>query len=135
MLKVTPIPCLEDNYAYLLDDGSGELAVVDASQGAPVLAALERAEGALTAIFATHHHFDHVGGNEEVLARHGNVRVYGYETDRGRIPCQTEYLRDGQTFTWGKTAVRALHIPGHTLGAVAYVIDDTVFTGDTLFLA
>jgi hydroxyacylglutathione hydrolase len=135
MLKVTPIPCLEDNYAYLLDDGSGELAVVDASEGAPVLAALDRTEGRLTAVFATHHHFDHVGGNEEVAARHPGVRVYGYETDRGRIPRQTEYLRDGQTFTWGQTSVRALHIPGHTLGAVAYVLDDTVFTGDTLFLA
>ena len=135
MLKVTPIACLEDNYAYLLDDGSGELAIVDASEPAPVLPALERAQGRLTAIFATHHHHDHVGGNEEVLARHGGARVYGYETDRGRIPCQTEYLRDGQTFTWGKTQVRALHIPGHTLGAVAYVLGDAVFTGDTLFLA
>jgi hydroxyacylglutathione hydrolase len=135
MLKVTPIPCLEDNYAYLLDDGSGELAVVDASEGAPVLAALEHGAGKLTAIFATHHHHDHVGGNEDVLARHPSARVYGYETDRGRIPRQTEYLRDGQTFTWGSTEVRALHIPGHTLGAVAYVLGDAVFTGDTLFLA
>jgi hydroxyacylglutathione hydrolase len=135
MLKVTPIPCLEDNYAYLLDDESGELAVVDASEPAPVLARLEQAEGRLTAVLATHHHHDHVGGNEEVRARHPNVRVFGYETDRGRIPCQTEFLRDGQTFTWGKSTVRALHIPGHTLGAVAYVLEDAVFTGDTLFLA
>jgi hydroxyacylglutathione hydrolase len=135
MLKVTPIPCLEDNYAYLLDDGSGELAVVDPSEGPPVLTAMARSERRLTAVFATHHHYDHVGGNEEVVARYPGVRVYGFETDRGRIPCQTEYLRDGQTFTWGKTAVRALHIPGHTLGAVAYVLEDAVFTGDTLFLA
>src|SRR5687768_8245208 len=104
MLKVTPIPCLEDNYAYLLDDGSGELAVVDASAGPPGLAALRQTDGRLTAVLATHHHPDHVGGNEEVVGRHPGVRVYGYETDRGRIPCQTEFLRDGQTFTWGKTA-------------------------------
>jgi hydroxyacylglutathione hydrolase len=135
MLKVTPIACLEDNYAYLLDDGSGELAVVDASEGAPVLAALDGAEGKLTALFATHHHHDHVGGNEEVARRYPGIRVYGYESDRGRIPGQTEYLKDGETFTWGKTAVRALHIPGHTMGAVAYVLSDAVFTGDTLFLA
>jgi hydroxyacylglutathione hydrolase len=135
MLKVTPIACLEDNYAYLLEDGSGELAIVDASEGAPVFAALEQTEGRLTAVLATHHHHDHVGGNEEVVARHPDIRVYGYETDRGRIPRQTEYLRDGQTFTWGNTTVRALHIPGHTLGAVAYVAGDAAFTGDTLFLA
>jgi hydroxyacylglutathione hydrolase len=135
MLKVTPIPCLEDNYAYLLDDGSGELAVVDASEGAPVLARVAQTEGRLTAVFATHHHYDHVGGNEEVALRHRDLRIYGYETDRGRIPRQTEFLHDGETFTWGKTTVRALHIPGHTLGAVAYVAGDAVFTGDTLFLA
>ncbi|MET0593399.1 MAG: hydroxyacylglutathione hydrolase [Polyangiaceae bacterium] len=135
MLKVTPIPCLEDNYAYLLDDGSGELALVDPSEGGPVFAALERAKGKLVAILATHHHHDHVGGNEEIVQRHPNLRVYGYESDRGRIPCQTEFLRDGDKFTWGKTEVRALHIPGHTLGAVAYVMDDALFTGDTLFLA
>ena len=135
MLKVIAIPCLEDNYAYLLDDGSGELALVDPSEGAPVFAALERAKGKLVAILATHHHHDHVGGNEEIVARHPNLRVYGYESDRGRIPAQTEFLRDGQPFAWGKTEVRALHIPGHTLGAVAYVMGDAVFTGDTLFLA
>ena len=135
MLKVTPVPCLEDNYAYLLEDGSGELAIVDASEGPPVLAALEKAEGKLTAVFATHHHHDHVGGNEDVVARYPGVRVYGYESDRGRIPAQSEYLSDGQTFTWGTTSVRALHIPGHTMGAVAYVLDDAMFTGDTLFLA
>src|SRR6185295_20387648 len=119
MLHVTAVPCLEDNYAYLLDDGSGELAVVDASEVGPVEAALDAAKGKLTAVFATHHHHDHVGGNDAVVDRHPGVRVFGYETDRGRIPAQTEFLRDGQTFRWGGSEVRALHIPGHTLGAVA----------------
>ncbi|HKQ68725.1 MAG TPA: hydroxyacylglutathione hydrolase [Polyangiaceae bacterium] len=134
-LGVTPIPCLEDNYAYLLDDGSGELAVVDASESAPVEAALAGAEGRLTAVFATHHHQDHVGGNEALAARHEGLRIYGYESDRGRIPNQSEFLTDGQAFTWSRLHIRALHIPGHTTGAVAYVIGDVVFTGDTLFLA
>ena len=66
---------------------------------------------------------------------HPGVRVFGYKSDRGRIPGQTEFLRDGETFKWGKSEVRALHIPGHTTGAVAYVVGDAVFTGDTLFLA
>jgi hydroxyacylglutathione hydrolase len=134
-LQVTAIPCLEDNYAYLLDDGSGELAVVDPSEAAPVEAALAKREGRLTAIFATHHHHDHVGGNEALVARHAGLRVFGYESDRGRIPGQTEFLKDGQSFAWGKSELRALHIPGHTLGAVAYVTGGAVFTGDTLFLA
>jgi hydroxyacylglutathione hydrolase len=134
-LQVTAVPCLEDNYAYLLDDGSGEIAVVDPSEAGPVEDALAKQKGRLTAIFATHHHHDHVGGNEALVARHPGIRVFGYESDRGRIPEQTEFLRDGQSFSWGKSEFRALHIPGHTLGAVAYVVDDAVFTGDTLFLA
>jgi hydroxyacylglutathione hydrolase len=135
MTHITPIPCLEDNYAYLLDDGRGELAVVDASEAEPVEEVLAHTDGRLTAIFATHHHHDHVGGNETIARRHPGLRVFGYESDRGRIPAQTEFLHDGQSFGWGNVEVRALHIPGHTLGAVAYVVGDAVFTGDTLFLA
>jgi hydroxyacylglutathione hydrolase len=135
MLEVTPIECLEDNYAYLLDDGSGALAVVDVSEAAPVRNALAAKKGRLVAIFSTHHHHDHVGGNEEIAREHPGVSIYGYESDRGRIPGQTQFLRDGQTFRWGNSEVRALHIPGHTTGAVAYVLDDAMFTGDTLFLA
>jgi len=135
MLDITPIACLEDNYAYLLDDGSGELAIVDVSEVGPVREALARKKGKLSAVFSTHHHHDHVGGNQEIASEHPGLRVFGYESDRGRIPAQTEFLKDGQTFTWGKSEVRALHIPGHTTGAVAYVLGGAVFTGDTLFLA
>src|SRR3954453_2338168 len=140
-LHITIVPCLEDNYAYLLDDGSGELAVVDPSEAKPVLDALDALreatgrKGALGAILSTHHHHDHVGGNLELAQRFPGLRVLGFKTDRGRIPGQTEFLEDGETFTWGETAVRALHIPGHTLGAVGYVMKGAVFTGDTLFAA
>jgi hydroxyacylglutathione hydrolase len=135
MLQVTAIPCLSDNYAYLLDDSSGELAIVDASEAAPILAALGSAKGKLSAVFSTHHHHDHVGGNEEIARRYPGVHVYGSAQDRGRIPAQTHFLSDSEAFTWGKTSLLARHIPGHTLGAVAYVAEGMVFTGDTLFLA
>jgi hydroxyacylglutathione hydrolase len=147
VLRVTPIPCLEDNYAYLLDDASGELAVVDPSDAEPVLEAIARNGGTLTAVLATHHHDDHVGGIVALLegarggaqararAASGTVPVYGGAIDRGRIPLQTNGLADGEVFTWGNTAVRALHVPGHTRGAMAYVAEDAVLTGDTLFIA
>jgi len=134
-IRVTTIPCLSDNYAYLLDDGSGELAIVDASEAEPVEAELARAKGRITAILSTHHHHDHVGGNEALAHRHPGLKIFGHASDRGRLPGQTEFLEDGASFAWGHTEVRALHIPGHTLGAVAYVMSDAVFTGDTLFLA
>jgi hydroxyacylglutathione hydrolase len=68
--------------------------------------------------------------------------VVAYSTDRGRVPAQTRFLEDGETFTFGELEVRTFHIPGHTLGAVAYFVRSknaseapAVFTGDTMFLA
>ena len=158
-MRIVPIPCLSDNYAYLLVcRETKEAAIVDVSEAGPVLKALEQGVGAfdsrrdvnespssredvrVVAILSTHHHHDHVGGNEEVRAKLGIDRVYGHASDRGRIPGQTQYLQEGDTFTIGRLHVKALHIPGHTLGAVAYVVTNppdvpAVFTGDTLFLA
>jgi hydroxyacylglutathione hydrolase len=144
-MRVVPIACLSDNYAYLLvDPETKEAAIVDPSEPDPVLRAVEENAGRngdvkVVAILATHHHPDHVGGNEEVANRLGIERVYGYQSDKGRIPKQSEFLDEGATFTIGSLLVRAIHIPGHTLGAVAYVVtrephDPIVFTGDTLFL-
>jgi len=51
------------------------------------------------------------------------------------LPGLTNGVSDGEQFEVGGLEVTAMHIPGHTLGAVAYLIDDAVFTGDTLFVA
>jgi hydroxyacylglutathione hydrolase len=139
-MRIVAVPCLKDNYAYLvMCEKTGESAIVDASESVPVIAAVAKEKLAPRAIWSTHHHLDHVGGNEQVKERLGISNVVGYATDRGRIPAQTKFLEDGETFKLGSIAVRALHIPGHTLGAVAYFCDDgtrpAVFTGDTLFVA
>lgn len=136
MLDVTLVPCLSDNYAYLLrDPATGECAVVDPSEAEPVLAALEALHARPTMILNTHHHHDHVGGNEALVAAFAGLRVVAHASDRGRVPGQTDSVHDGDTVTLGKTALRVLHVPGHTLGAVTYASDDAAFTGDTLFLA
>jgi hydroxyacylglutathione hydrolase len=135
-MHITAVPCLKDNYAYLIHaDGSEAALVVDPSEAPPVIEALEKARLRLAGILNTHHHFDHVGGNEELLKRYGELPVHGYCTDRGRIPGQTAFLEHGGQFTAAMLEFRALHIPGHTLGAVAYVVGDAVFTGDTMFAA
>jgi len=135
-VEVHLVPCLKDNYAYLLHEpGSADAIVVDASEDAPVLAELARLRLRPVAIMATHHHVDHVGGNEGLLARYPGLKVFGYRTDRGRIPGQTEFLDDEQEVEVAGIGVKALHIPGHTLGAVAYVAGGAAFTGDTLFAA
>lgn len=130
------MPCLKDNYAYLVHrEGSAEALVVDASEEAPVLAALGRLGLKPVAILATHHHHDHVGGNQGLVARFPELRVFGYRSDRGRIPAQTDELEDRQEFEVAGIGVQALHVPGHTLGAVTYVLEGAAFTGDTLFAA
>ncbi len=138
MIRVDVIPCLSDNYAYLVEcSDTGTMAVVDPSESEPVLARLAGKKP--DAIWATHHHPDHVGGNEAVSAAFGGLPILGHASDKGRIPGQTRFLEEGDSFTLGSLAVSVLHIPGHTTGAVAYVVkgprNTAVFTGDTLFLA
>lgn len=135
-MQVHLVPCLKDNYAYLVHrEGSRDVLVVDASEEAPVVEALAKLGLNPVAILATHHHVDHVGGNAGMLKRFPSLRVFGYTSDRGRIPEQTDFLEDGQQFDVAGIGVKALHIPGHTLGAVAYVAEGAAFTGDTLFAA
>ena len=137
-MRVIPIACLSDNYAYLVvADGRKEAIVVDPSEAEPVLAVLAREGLTLVGILATHHHFDHVGGNEALLAKFGALPVYGsqYDLDEKRIPGQTIGISDGSVFDIAGLSFRCLFVPGHTLGAIAYVVDDAVFTGDTMFVA
>lgn len=135
-MRVLPIPCLSDNYAYLLvRDGSRDAVVIDPSESEPVIAAIEREGLNLVAIVATHHHPDHVGGNEGLRARYGELPVYAHASDRGRVPAQTHDVEEGRSFNLGGLDFQPLHVPGHTTGAVAYCVEDAVFTGDTLFVA
>jgi hydroxyacylglutathione hydrolase len=136
-LTITPLRALRDNYVYLLlDHEQNEAAVVDPSEAAPVLAALaERPGMRLRQIWCTHHHWDHVGGNAELVEKLGAIEVFGsvHDGEKQRIPAQTQRLADGDRFTFAGAAVEAMLIPGHTLGHVAYRVLDNVFPGDTLF--
>jgi hydroxyacylglutathione hydrolase len=135
-MQVEVVPCLEDNYAYVLRrPGSDRAVVVDASEAAPVRAALSRLGLRLEAILSTHHHIDHVGGNLELVKEFPGTRVFGFKSDAGRLPGLTDALEDDREFEVGGIEFRSVHIPGHTLGAVGYLGDDAVFTGDTLFVA
>lgn len=140
-MRITPIPCLRDNYAYLLSfPGRPEVAVVDASEAVPVVAALDGRP--LAAVLCTHHHADHVGGNLELAERFPGVSIYGYAGELGgekRVPGQTHGIADGEWFELFGQRVQVMFIPGHTRTAIAFYFPDAgpdagaVFTGDTLF--
>lgn len=138
-MKVQPVACLTDNYAYLLSaEDDGPVVVVDPSEPAPVLAALRGRP--VAAIWCTHHHGDHVGGVAGLRARFPRAPVVGsaYDAAYARIPQQDVALTDRDAAPNGGAGLPpavALHVPGHTRGALAYLVDDDVFTGDTLFAA
>lgn len=135
-MLIRVVHCLQDNLAYLLvNETSGAAVVVDPSEDGPVRAALAEAGAELVGVLATHHHWDHVGGIESLLAWRPSLQVWAHESDRGRVPGQTGEIRDGASISLGRMEFRALHVPGHTLGAVSWLAEGCAFTGDTLFLA
>jgi hydroxyacylglutathione hydrolase len=136
-MEIEVVPCLSDNYAYLLVDPSGQALIVDPSEAEPVVAALARRAHDPVGIWATHHHHDHVGGVQELRARYPRLEVVGsaYDADRKRIPELTHAVQEGDSLWFESRRVRLLFVPGHTLGAVAYLCEGALFSGDTLFAA
>jgi hydroxyacylglutathione hydrolase len=134
-MKILQIPLLRDNYGYLLIcEATNQAAIIDPSEADPVLRRVEQEKNDLVAILNTHHHRDHTGGNEGVLAAR-RVDVYGHSRDRDRIPGMTRPIEEGDTVRVGALTGSVLFIPGHTTGHVAYVFGDALFCGDTLFTA
>jgi hydroxyacylglutathione hydrolase len=131
-LRLDPLPALSDNYIWLLADADGHALVVDPGEAAPVETAIARDNLALTTILLTHHHADHVGGAATLRARH-NATVYAPVDDR--IEAVDHRVEDGDTITLEapRSRFEVWAVPGHTRSHIAFVGDDLVFCGDTLF--
>lgn len=140
-MQVSLLPVLSDNYIFLLHDPSQNIAaVVDPAESQPVLQRLEELGAKLVAIFNTHHHMDHVGGNQQLLERFPDACVYGGAEDRGRIPGQQVFLIEGDRVEFAGRIASVFFVPGHTSGHIAYYFPPTtsdepgeLFCGDTLF--
>lgn len=133
--QIELIPCLKDNYAYLLHDTEARVTgVVDPSESEPIMKALEKRDLHLAYILNTHHHWDHTGGNLDLKSRF-NAKVIGPYADRDRIPGIDVALRDGDTWMFGTQKMLVMDTPGHTRGHVCLFFPDSkaIFTGDTLF--
>ncbi|NWH68040.1 PNKD hydrolase, partial [Geococcyx californianus] len=140
-VKILPIPVLSNNYSYLvIDTDSKRAAVVDPSDPLTVEAAIEEEGVMLEAIFCTHKHWDHSGGNAAIRQQHSSCKVYGSALDT--IPELTNPLADREKVSVGCLTFEALATPGHTVGHMVYVLDGEpfgaplcLFSGDLLFLA
>ena len=134
-MRIVQIPLLRDNYGYLVVcERTSGAAVVDPSEAEPVLRCVEREKVNLKAILNTHHHRDHTGGNAGLLKR-VPLEVYGHKSDKERIPGLSRPLDDGDEVRIGELQGKAFFIPGHTTGHVAYLFENNLFCGDTLFIA
>ena len=134
-MKIQIIPCLQDNYSYLIIDEENNIAcVVDPSEAAPIIEYLENTKIKLKFILNTHHHYDHVGGNLKLKEKYG-ASVVGYDGDKERIPGIDILINDQETWIYKNFEAKIIYIPGHTLGHICFYFhkDELVFTGDTLF--
>jgi hydroxyacylglutathione hydrolase len=134
-LEIRLVPLLSDNYGYLLHDAaSGDTAVVDPSEAAPVLAVLKAEGWTLSHILNTHHHPDHIGGNAELKAATGAV-IAAPRADLHRIPDVGVPLAEGDRYRVGGSEAEIFAVPGHTTGHIAFWFeaDQALFSGDTLF--
>jgi hydroxyacylglutathione hydrolase len=131
MLNIIPIPAFEDNYIWLLHQ-HGYAVVVDPGDTAPVIAALQKLNLTLAAILITHHHSDHIGGVADLL-KYQAAPVYAPQYEQ--FDFEHIKLADGDevNLTEINQSFRVMWLPGHTLGHIAYVNDEYLLCGDTLF--
>jgi len=137
-MQIATLRALADNYIFMiLDRTAPQAAVVDPGDAGPVLEFLQARECCLTAILITHHHGDHTAGIRELLQRYPGIPVYGGAGDRGRIPGQSVFLREGDAVAVCGEQARIVEVPGHTKGHIAYFFAEDgggdLFSGDTVF--
>ena len=129
------IPCLQDNYSYLIiDETNNNACVIDPSEAKPVIDLVERKKINLKYILNTHHHYDHIGGNEELKKKYNSI-VVGYKDDAERIPGINVLVENNQVWKNDNFEAKIIHIPGHTTGHISFHFfnEKLIFTGDTLF--
>ena len=134
-MKIEIIPCLQDNYSYLIIDKTNNSAcVIDPSEPGPIINFINKNNIKLEYILNTHHHFDHIGGNEELKKKFGST-ILGFKEDSHRIPKIDILLEDNQIWRAKNFTAQIIHIPGHTSGHICFHFfnEKLAFTGDTLF--
>ena len=134
-MEIKIIPCLQDNYSYLIVDKKKNIAcVIDPSEADPIIRYLENNNIKLKFILNTHHHYDHIGGNQKLKKKYG-ASVVGYKEDKEKIPGIDILVNDQDAWKYENFEAKIIHVPGHTLGHICFYFykENSIFTGDTLF--
>ena len=119
-MKIKIIKCLQDNYSYfIIDEKNQNACVIDPGEPGPIINFIENNNIKLKYILNTHHHYDHVGGNEELKKKYGS-KVVGFIEDKYRIPEIDLFVEDNQIWKKDKFEAKIYHIPGHTKGHIAF---------------
>lgn len=132
VLELVTVACLSDNYAFLVHNReTGDTALIDAPEAAPIQAALDARGWVLTDILLTHHHADHVDGVE---ALRGSARVVGAQADAHRLPPLDLEVSECAAITVCGTVTRIFDVSGHTIGHIAFYMPEAgfAFTADSL---
>lgn len=133
-LNVITVPCLSDNYAFVIGNtDTGQAAVVDAPEAGPINAVLADKGWTLTDVLLTHHHWDHVDGLADLTGAE-TATIIGASADAHRLPDLTQEVADGDTFDLLGEKVQVFDVSGHTVGHIAFYIASIahVFTADSL---
>lgn len=133
--QISLIPALGDNYVYLVSDAQLGLAmVVDPGVADGVIKSLNDNDLHLALILITHHHSDHVGGNDKLVRTYG-APVIGPAKERNRIEGMARGVGEGDMVTFSNLKGRVIETPGHTSGHIVYYFEQlkALFAGDTLF--
>ena len=134
-MEVKIIKCLQDNYSYLIIDKKTDSAcVIDPSEAEPIIENINKTKTNLKFILNTHHHHDHIGGNNK-LKKMFNAKVMGFKGDKDRIPNIDILVDNNEVWKYENFEIKILHIPGHTSGHICFYFfkENIAFTGDTLF--
>lgn len=130
-MQITTIPALSDNYIYLISWGRNAI-VIDPSEAQPVLDELQKSGLNLLHILNTHHHSDHIGGNELIKKQTGCTII---APDDKRIK-KDEIAKEGKDLHIDHVTIQVISVPGHTTSHIAYYLPEEkwLFSGDSLFL-
>jgi hydroxyacylglutathione hydrolase len=135
MLEAHQFPCLSDNYGFLLHDpASGETACIDTPDAEAYLREATAKQWTITAIWNTHWHPDHAGGNAAIKAATG-CEIISPAVDAPKIAGVDRTVKHGDTVALGNWNAAVIDVGGHTLGHIAYHVPDAglAFVGDSLF--